>query len=389
MNTSRQTKVDRFLYHARGLLPASCWVAALVPAVISYFVPVGIAGACVFAALAFIPVLLLYGSLLSSSGGSHWTWHAMWDSIVTPFPSPVLTPQPVFFFSYLRDNAKDRDDPLMRRFYADLEATVRQTLGTRADCGFRDRASIRLGTRWRIVLAQALNSCRTLIAVCSPGYYKSEMCTWELSFVDGRAALVQDAAGLAPIITVIWIPGGNPPSAILEIHYDSDSLPADYLKHGLRHVMQRIELPEMNRIYWDVVETIARAVLQARELPSYSADTMPWPRTAPRGAPTGGLPGENAPHSEARVGPSNRLQRAAVAGSFLLLLLSFVRGSGLWWAEKRTTALTYEFRRGLVTLEMASECLSLNKGLRLLNADQKMTKSYDDVCPSIIDHVKK
>lgn len=109
-----------------------------------------------------------------------------------------------FFFSYARAN----NDLFLKMFFDELSQAIRDKRGLPAGAavGFFDQRNIELGEEWDQGIVEALNTSNVLIAVASPGYFKSEYCgkEWELF----RQRLV--AAGrpkLPPLIKpVVWIP---------------------------------------------------------------------------------------------------------------------------------------------------------------------------------------
>jgi hypothetical protein len=73
---------------------------------------------------------------------------------------------PMFYLSYARGD----DERLVERFYLDLCAEIRDRagLGAQAQVGYLDVRDVEIGARWASQLSDALNNCRTFVALMSP-----------------------------------------------------------------------------------------------------------------------------------------------------------------------------------------------------------------------------
>jgi hypothetical protein len=237
-----------------------------------------------------------------------------------------------FFLSYCRDNANDPgDEALVKKFFEDLDAEVRQVLpGRLKTAGFWDQTSLAHGVFWKVKLLQALNSCRTLVALCSPAYYESQNCRNEVEFVFDRAKLTSEPLELSPVLRVQWVPGGNPAAIFGEIQ---DALKPLYGEVGLRDIMLD---PGRQVTYRKIVTQVSNAVLAASPgPPSFAPAEISWSR---------GLAGpwQNEPNepdgtrsSQGIASLTTRRSTPSVAIVSAALLLGVLRLGLLGWGEQQ------------------------------------------------------
>ncbi|TWO65499.1 TIR domain-containing protein [Caenimonas sedimenti] len=110
-----------------------------------------------------------------------------------------------FFFSYSRSN----NNEYLQTFFENLSEAVREELGKGKGevVGFFDQRDIELGEDWDQKIFEALQDSKVMVAVGSPGYFKSIFCgkEWEL-FRQRCAKAVQSGAPPPPLIKpVTWI----------------------------------------------------------------------------------------------------------------------------------------------------------------------------------------
>lgn len=109
-----------------------------------------------------------------------------------------------FYLSY----AKDDDQDTVRRFFEDLSAEVRVHAGLppKENVGFYDVASIEIGVRWPVRLVDALTTCQTFVALCSPRYFRSEFCGREWTVFADRLARSPGQSRDGPLLPLRWLP---------------------------------------------------------------------------------------------------------------------------------------------------------------------------------------
>jgi FxsC-like protein len=170
-----------------------------------------------------------------------------------------------FFFSYTRGN----NDPYLKKFFDDLSEEVRTLRGLPADAevGFFDQRDLELGEDWDAGLVQALQSAKVMVAIASPGYWKSEYCGKEWALFRARVMQAAGGSGKPPPLLkpVVWVP------------FKIDELPRDVARgqltfgdphalhneRGLRYLLKQIQ--EQRSAYNDVVEALAREIVEAAD----------------------------------------------------------------------------------------------------------------------------
>ena len=147
--------------------------------------------------------------------------------------------RPHFFLSYAR---VDDQDVYVRRFYKDLCRALVELAEPDQEIptGFLDNAALRIGHEWPEHLAEALATCRTMVALYSPGYFRSVWCSREAGVVMARATLYHKRTRLSSsaLIPVLWDPV-RVPDEVSHIQYLSDDLGAWYRDAGLRRLLQQ------------------------------------------------------------------------------------------------------------------------------------------------------
>ncbi len=157
------------------------------------------------------------------------------------FPEPYAETAPrqlYFFLSYARTD----DDAHVEQFYHDLctEVRVRAGLASTEEVGFFDTHSIEIGADWSAELVDAISSCCSFLALCSPRYYVSEPCGREWQIFSDRVRMHEDEHGLrsAALIPVLWLPPRRIPDAVQRLQYNSDAFSEAYRRDGLRQLMR-------------------------------------------------------------------------------------------------------------------------------------------------------
>ena len=278
-----------------------------------------------------------------STGRPLWSPLTVERLLEDALPRGGLLPPPLFFLSYARDITVGDDGPEVVQFFRDLEQEVTLRSGKVGDCGMWDR-KLREGSFWQIRLLQALNSCKVVVAVCSPAFYDSEYCAQELDFLQLRGRLFPKPGETTPVIKVQWMPSPNARGVLPEIQDNSLESHPTYKTKGLRAVKK-----ENPKEYRDIVEEKADeiALLSASrdpyswDLPSFSPTVIPWPK---------GLAGirelaygarrtlDAAAQPVVMPQAAGRSRRKWLVTAALLYLLFAVRAGVLLWGY-------YEFRK--------------------------------------------
>jgi FxsC-like protein len=143
---------------------------------------------------------------------------------------------PYFFLSY----AKADGDGYMDQFYGDLCDAVRARTGARAaEVGFRDRTDIELGADWPARLTEALATARVLVAVCSPSYFRSEVCgkEWQLfTRIDHQRRGSGDRP--ANLLPITWVRSPRLPEAARRLQSTAAGLGELYEQEGLHFLLK-------------------------------------------------------------------------------------------------------------------------------------------------------
>lgn len=188
-----------------------------------------------------------------------------------------------FFLSY----APGQSDDLAGQFFDDLCAEVREHVGCERGepVGFREPRDPRGGESWPVELVEALQGCRSLVALLSPRYLNSRACGKEWGVFAERLRRYRASTGrqASLLMPVFWIPT-TLPDDLSHIQYRDRSFGDEYDRHGLRELMR---LRKYRDAYLEFVTSLA-VRLTATGLP----DVPPLPvtpdfRTAPSGFATG------------------------------------------------------------------------------------------------------
>ncbi|MBZ3905290.1 MULTISPECIES: TIR-like protein FxsC [Streptomyces] len=182
--------------------------------------------------------------------------------------------QPYFFLSYAR-----RDDraAYVGRFYEDLLDAL-DLPGSVSDRQptFRDVVNIMLGDDWLLELSRAVGSCRSMVALYSPAYFRSEYCGKEWTHFAARVKRYQDMTSVPPraLVPVLWepVPQRRMPAEVRAVQYTEPGLGEEYLRHGLLQLMQS---EPGGPAYTHVVEEIARRVRAAADPFNLPVDAPP------------------------------------------------------------------------------------------------------------------
>ncbi|MGC5343578.1 TIR-like protein FxsC [Streptomyces sp. DT24] len=197
---------------------------------------------------------------------------------------------PYFFLSYARVDDKDA---YVCQFYDDLCAQIVElaegVLRAPASVGFRDNSSIRIGEHWSEQLERALGTCRAMVALYSPAYFRSEWCSREVSVMMRRANqyFARTQEGSSALIPVLWQPV-DVPQEIDHIQYVTSGFGPWYADVGLQRILQREPAGDD---YRNAVRLIARRVLEVvahEELPVLDGIRLADERSSfqPRTEPT-------------------------------------------------------------------------------------------------------
>ncbi|MFF3401510.1 TIR-like protein FxsC [Streptomyces sp. NPDC002659] len=177
---------------------------------------------------------------------------------------------PYFFLSYARVDDKNA---YVRQFYDDLCTQIIELSDSAAQVpiGFRDNSSIRIGEHWSEQLERALGSCRSMVALYSPAYFRSAWCSREAGVMMRRAGqyFARTQKGSSALIPVLWHPV-EVPQEVAHIQYMTDGLGSWYADAGLQRLLQRDPTGED---YRGAVRLIAQRVLDVAR-----ADELPVPK---------------------------------------------------------------------------------------------------------------
>jgi hypothetical protein len=159
-----------------------------------------------------------------------------------------------FFLSY----AHGQHDDLVEAFFTDLSGEVREHAGSDRDdeVGFRDRPGAS-GDSWSPALLDALQSARTFIALCSPGYFRSASCGKEWWAFAQRLARIRPVGHPPPaLIPLFWLPT-EIPAHLTDLQYRDPSFGPAYDRHGLRRLLQ---LDRLRDDYLEFVTAVAMRI---------------------------------------------------------------------------------------------------------------------------------
>jgi FxsC-like protein len=178
-----------------------------------------------------------------------------------------------FFFSYTRGN----NDPYLKKLFDDLSEEVRNLRGlpAGAETGFFDQRNLELGEDWDAALVEALQGCKVMVAIASPGYFKSEYCgkEWAL-FRERMKAATAPGAKVPPLLKpVVWMPVkiDELPASIAAGHLNVGDPQAIHNARGVRYLLKQIH--EQRSAYNEFVEALAKQIVDA-------ADAHPLPALA-------------------------------------------------------------------------------------------------------------
>jgi hypothetical protein len=333
----------------------------------------------VFVATGFAARFVMYAR---RTGRPAWSPLTLDDLLADRPPRGGLMPPPLFFFSYTRDSTMSKDDETqVMKFYRELESEVRQRSGRLGDCGMWDQ-ELREGSYWNVRLLQALNSCKVLVALCTPGYYDSECCAQEVDFLQLRSSLLPNSGEADAVIKVQWIAGGNPRGTlpfITDRSLDQRRYPG-YVKHGLRYVMNE-DRAEYGRILHEKAAEIAAKSYEdayAWDLPSFSATAIAWPKGL---AAVYDLANSIKPEAASVAAPvpaqlpGRPYRRITFPVATLLFTLFSARAAIMGWAY-------YEFREVLQHPELPAPqaietCQNVHEALVSVHADSRKIGAVD------------
>ncbi len=176
-----------------------------------------------------------------------------------------------FFLSYTRGN----NDVFLKRFFDELSQAIRDIRGLppAADVGFFDQTNLELGEQWDQTIVEALQTSRVLLAVASPGYFKSEYCgkEWELFRRRIAAAGGQPPAPLIKPIVWIRFDIATLSAPVADVQLTFGDPQAIQNARGFKHLLKNLQA-NVER-FNDLIEELAQQITEA-------ADRHPIPRLA-------------------------------------------------------------------------------------------------------------
>jgi FxsC-like protein len=205
-----------------------------------------------------------------------------------------------FFLSYTRAN----NDAFLKRFFEELSQAIRDKRGlpSKAVVGYFDQQELELGEDWEPLLVDALQTASVVVAVASPGYFKSDYCGKEWAVFRERIT-----AGLAPgqpmpplLKPVVWIPfrTSDLSPAVTQGQFTFGDPAAIQNERGFKYLLKNLQAHEV--LFNDLIDKLAQEIVDAADqhqvpplaaVPQLksvrSAFQAPAPASAPRKPPTG------------------------------------------------------------------------------------------------------
>lgn len=176
-----------------------------------------------------------------------------------------------FFLSYARSN----NDAYLIEFFEALSDQVRQLRGLPKSqpVGFFDQREEQLGDDWDATVVDAIQTSSVLIALTSPGYFKSVSGLKEWALFEQRAALGTSASGTLPPVVkpLVWVPCklAEVPAELAKRHFTLGDPDAVQNTRGIRYMLRQLQ--EHKAAFIDLVDALANEIVQA-------ADAHPLPR---------------------------------------------------------------------------------------------------------------
>jgi FxsC-like protein len=169
-----------------------------------------------------------------------------------------------FFLSYTRAN----NDVFLQKFFEELSQAIRDRRGLsqKADVGFFDQRNIELGEQWDDTIVDALQTSAVVVAVASPGYFKSEYCGKEWELFRRRLAAMAPGQPLPPLIKpVVWIPFkmAGLPAAVTDGQLTFGDPQAIQNQRGFKHLLKNLQ--EHQSTFNDLIESLADQITAAAD----------------------------------------------------------------------------------------------------------------------------
>ena len=171
-----------------------------------------------------------------------------------------------FFFSYTRAN----NDAYLKMLFQDLSEDIRlkRGLSQGADVGFFDQRELELGENWDASIVDALQFSKVMLAVASPGYFKSEYCGKEWALFRQRCKAAAGATGqkVAPLLkSIIWVPFviGNLPADVTQGQLTMADPQAIHNLKGMRYMLKQIQ--EHRTAYNDLIDKLGSEIIAAAD----------------------------------------------------------------------------------------------------------------------------
>ena len=169
-----------------------------------------------------------------------------------------------FFFSYTRAN----NDPFLATFFQELSQAIRDKRGLpqHAEVGFFDQRAIELGEQWDHTIVEAVQTSSVVVAVTSPGYFKSEYCGKEWELFRRRVAAAAPGQPLPPLIKpVIWIPVKieTLPQTVTRGQITFGDPQAVHNEKGFKHLLRNLQ--EFQPVFNNLIESLAQEIIDAAD----------------------------------------------------------------------------------------------------------------------------
>jgi FxsC-like protein len=169
-----------------------------------------------------------------------------------------------FFLSYARSN----NDAYLVEFFEALSEQIRLIRGYPKEqpVGFIDQREEQLGDDWDATIVDALQTSNVLLALASPGYFKSGYGLKEWALFEERCRAAAPAGKSLPLVKpLIWVPfkTADVPPALSIRQYTFGNPDALQNTRGVRYLLRQLQ--EHRKLYVDLVEALAQEILDAAD----------------------------------------------------------------------------------------------------------------------------
>ena len=169
-----------------------------------------------------------------------------------------------FFLSYARSN----NDAYLVEFFEALSEQIRLIRGLPKEqsVGFIDQREEELGDDWDTTIVEALQTSKVLLALASPGYFKSGYGLKEWALFEERCRVAAAGGKMLPLVKpLIWVPfkRADVPPAMSVRQYTFGNPDALQNTRGVRYLLRQLQ--ENRKVYVDLVEALAQEIVDAAD----------------------------------------------------------------------------------------------------------------------------